>query len=101
MKFLRLVHDCQFFNAQFDVEGLLLSWNLGLDLSTFKYLSLIDFQIGPMAIKHGDHAIYLYTNMIARTLYNPCREITSIRIPRNSHFIERLPAQGMIHYLLC
>ena len=94
MKYLRLVQDCQFFTAGYDNDGLLLTWNLGLDLSPYKFLTLIDFQIGPMTIKHGDHMIYLYTNMIARTLYNPCREITAIRIPRNSRFVERLPTQG-------
>ena len=99
MKYLRLVHDCQFFNAQFDLDGLVLTWNLGLDLSSFKYLSLIDVQIGPLPTKHGDHVIYVYTNMIARTLYNPCREITAIRVPRNSRFIERLPTPGLTHIL--
>ena len=100
MKYLRLVYDCQFFNAQFDNEGLTLTWNLGLDLSPFKFISLIDFQIGPMTIKHGDHVIYVHTNMIARTLYNPCREISAIRIPRNSRFIETLPPPGMTHTIL-
>ena len=98
MKYLRLVYDCQFFSAHHDVEGLILNWNLGLDLSPFKYLSLVDFQIGPMIPKPGDHLLYIHTNMIARTLYNPCRELTSIRIGRNSRFIERLPRQGMTHH---
>ena len=97
MKYLRLVYDCQFFNAQYDTDGLVLSWNLGLDLSPFKYLSLVDLQIGPMTPKHGDHVIYLHTNMIARTLYNPCREISAIRIPKNSRFVDRLPPSGMTH----
>ena len=97
MKYLRLVYDCQFFNAQFDNDGLMLTWNLGLDLSPFKYLSLIDFQIGPMLPKNIDHLIFIHTNMIARTLYNPCREIAAIRIPRYSRFVDKIPSPGMTH----
>ena len=97
MNYVRLVHDCQFFHAQYDTDGLVLNWNLCLDLSPFKYLSLVDFQIGPMTPRHIDHAIYIHTNMIARTLFNPCREICAVRIHRNSRFIDRLPTAGMTH----
>ena len=95
MTFIRLTNDCQFFNFARTGERVTLTWNMPMDLTNYKYMSLLKFQIGPLAFKRHDYLLEIHSNIIARTLYNPLRELETIRISRNSRFIEAEIKPGM------
>ena len=95
MTFIRLTNDCQFFTSKRDEGRLILTWNMPLDLSNYKFLSLKKFQIGPLSLRRHDYLLVIFSNIIARTLYNPMRELETIRVSRNSSFVDSEISPGM------
>ena len=95
MTYIRLTNDCQFFTASIDDQKLILNWNMSLDLSRYNYIALREIQIGPLAVKRHDYLLEIYSNIIARTLYNPLREIATARVSRNSSFIDSMLTPGL------
>ena len=88
MTYIRLTDDCQFFNAVIENDHIILNWNLSIDLRAFSHISLREIQIGPLSLRRHDYVIRVHSNIIARTLYNPLRELATIRCSRNSSFID-------------
>ena len=88
MTFIRITNDCSFFNARMSQETLYLTWNKSLNLSSFNKIALREIQIGPLTVKRHDTVLKIQTNIIARTLFNPLRELTTVRVSRNSSFID-------------
>ena len=95
MTFIRFTNDCQFFNWTKAEDKIILNWNMPIDLTNYKYMSVRKFQIGPLSFKRHDYVLEIYSNIIARTLYNPLRELESIRVSRNSRFIDSEISPGM------
>ena len=95
MSYIRLTNDCKFFNADADGNKLYLTWNMPMDLSPYKYISLREIQIGPLSVKRHDYVLDIYSNIIARTLYNPLRELATVRVSKNSSFIDSPVSPGM------
>ena len=67
-----------------------------MDLSPYKYISLREIQIGPLSVKRHDYLLEIHSNIIARTLYNPLRELASVRVSRNSSFVDSAVSPGII-----
>ena len=72
-----------------------LSWNMSMDLSPYKFISLREIQIGPLSVRRHDYLLEIHSNIIARTLYNPLRELASVRVSRNSSFVDSTVSPGM------
>ena len=94
MKYLKLTNTCQSFNAITVEDSLHLNWNTSINLTPFKYASLLRIQIGPIKADDHNRLVTVHTNIIARTLYNPLREITCIQVPRRSQYIEYTYVKG-------
>ena len=100
MTYILLTSDCQFFNAEFnEKEELVLTWNMSANLSSYKKISLKEIQIGPLTVKRHDVLLEIHSNIIARTLFNPLRQLATVRVSRNSSFVDGLITQGMFHVL--
>ena len=97
MTFIRLTSDCQFFTVSLHATDLILNWNMSMDLSRYDNISLREIQIGPLTISKHDYLLKIYSNIIARTLYNPLRELACIRVSRNSSFIDSVITPGLFH----
>ena len=97
MTFIRLTDDCQFFTASATGSKLTLNWNMSMDLSKYNLISLREIQIGPLAMSRHDYLLKIYSNIIARTLYNPLRELAVVRVSRNSSFIDSQIIPGLFH----
>ena len=95
MTYIRLTSDCRFFNATATDGKIILTWNMSMNLTPYNKISLKDFQIGPLSHKRHDSLVEIYTNLIARTLYNPLREFATIRVSRNSSFIDSVIVPGL------
>ena len=95
MSYIRLTNDCRLFTIAFEKNSLILSWNMSIDLSPYKYISIREIQIGPLHTKRHDYILDIYSNIIARTLYNPLREIATCRVSRNSYFVDSIIQPGM------
>ena len=95
MSYIRLTNDCKFFTAATEDDSIILTWNMSLDLSSFKYICIREIQIGPLTTKRHDYLLEIYSNLIARTLYNPLREIATCRVSRGSWFIDSPIQTGM------
>ena len=96
MTYILLTSDCQFFNAEFNEYGqLLLTWNMSANLSSYKKICIKEIQIGPLTIRRHDVLLEIHSNIIARTLYNPLRQLATVRVSRNSSFIDGLITSGM------
>ena len=94
MTYIRLTSDCRFFKAANSEDGIILTWNMSMNLAPYKKISLKEFQIGPLSHRRHDSLIEIYTNLIARTLYNPLREFSTVRISRNSSFVDGVIVPG-------
>ena len=96
MTYILLTSDCQFFNAEFTENGeLILTWNMSANLSSYKKICLKEVQIGPLTVKRHDRLLEIHSNIIARTLYNPLRQLATVRVSRNCSFVDGLLTQGM------
>ena len=95
MTYIRLTNDCQFFTTSFSEDTLILNWNKSLNLSSYNKIALKEIQIGPLTVKRHDVLLGIYSNIIARTLFNPLRELASVRVSRNSSFIDGIIVPGM------
>ena len=96
MTYILLTSDCQFFNAEFNEYGqLLLTWNMSANLSSYKKICIKEVQIGPLTVRRHDVLLEIHSNIIARTLYNPLRQLATVRVSRNSSFIDGLITSGM------
>ena len=96
MKYLKLTNTCQSFNAISTDDSLHLYWNTSINLAPFKYASLLRIQMGPVKADDHNRLVSLHTNIIARTLHNPLREIACIHIPRRSQFLESTYVKGQL-----
>ena len=95
MTYIRLTSDCRFFKATRSDDGVILTWNMSMNLTPYNKISLKEFQIGPLSHRRHDSLIEIYSNLIARTLYNPLRELATIRISRNSSFVDGIVVPGL------
>ena len=95
MTYIRLTSDCRFFKATISDEKLILTWNMSMNLTPYKKIALKEFQIGPLAHRRHDSLVEIYSNLIARTLYNPLRELATIRVSRNASFIDGIVIPGL------
>ena len=96
MKYMRLTNTCQSFSVLTDEDSLLLNWNTSITLTPVKYASLLKLQLGPIKADEHNRLISVHTNIIARTLHNPLRELACIHVPRRSQFIESDYVKGML-----
>ena len=94
MKYMRLTNSCQSFSATIEDDNIHLNWNTAITFTPVKYVSLLKLQIGPIKADDHNRLITVHTNIIARTLHNPLREITCIQIPRRSQYIESQYIKG-------
>ena len=96
MKYIRLTSACQSFTAIHDDASIQLNWNTSITLTPVKYASLLRLHIGPIKADDHNRLITIHTNIIARTLHNPLREIACIQVPRRSQIIESDYVKGML-----
>ena len=94
MKYLKLTNTCQSFSVSSGDDSLHLNWNTSINLTPFKYASLLRIQLGPVKSDDHNRLVTVHTNIIARTLHNPLREITCVQVPRRSQFIESTYVKG-------
>ena len=95
MTYIRLTSDCRFFKATISDDKIILTWNMSMNLTPYSKISLKDFQIGPLSHRRHDSLVEIYSNLIARTLYNPLREFATVRVSRNSSFIDSIIVPGL------
>ena len=96
MKYIRLTNACQSFTAIAELDTIHLNWNTSITLTPVKYASLLKLQLGPVKADDHNRLVAVHTNIIARTLHNPLREIACIQVPRRSQFIESDYVKGML-----
>ena len=100
MKYLRLTNACQFFTGLSNEEKLQLSWDTSLNLTPYKFVSLLKIQMGPIKADEHNRLVSVCTNIISRTLHNPLREITCVQVPRRSQFIDSEYVKGQLLKLI-
>ena len=91
---MRLTNACQSFSALSDDDSIQLFWNTSVNLTPYKYVSLLRIQIGPIKADDHNRMVTVHTNIIARTLHNPLREITCVQVPRRSQFVDSIYIKG-------
>ena len=94
MTYIRLTNDCQFFDASRVDDAIVLVWNMSLNLMNYQKIALREIQIGPLLGKRHDYLVKVHSNIIPRTLYNPLRELATVRCSRNSSFIDGVITKG-------
>ena len=85
MSFIRLTDACQFFTVCNEENDLILTWNSGINFTKFTHVSFIKFQFGPIKPINDAKFIVVYSNIIARTLHNPLREVLCQAITEKSY----------------
>ena len=93
---MRLTNTCQSFSASIEPDSIHLNWNTSITLTPAKYASLLKLQIGPVKADDHNRLVTVHTNIIARTLHNPLREIACIQVPRKTHFVESEYVKGKL-----
>lgn len=87
MRFITLTDKCVNFEfSQTTPDILKLVWNVPHDFSEIPYIGIHSFYLSELKLREDkkDSHIRLSTNLIARTITNPTRNILDIRIPKNS-----------------
>ena len=100
MKFMRLTNACQNFSALSDDNSMQLNWNTSVNLTPYKFVSLLRIQLGPVKSDDHNRFVTIHSNIIARTLHNPLREIACVQVPRRSQFIDSDYIEGKLLNLL-
>ena len=94
MRYMRLTNGGQAFTATVDNEIIQLNWNTPITLTPTKYVSLLKLQIGPVRADDHNRFVTVRSNIIARTLHNPLRELACIQVPRKSQFVDSEYVKG-------
>ena len=88
MRYITLTDKCLNFefSSQENPDIVKLIWNVPHDFSEVPYIGIHSFHLSELKNKsgHHDYHIRLSSNLIARTITNPTRNILDIRIPKNS-----------------
>ena len=88
MRYITLTDKCLNFefSSQENSDFVKLIWNVPHDFSEVSYIGIHSFHLSELKNKsnHHDYHIRLSSNLIARTITNPTRNILDIRIPKNS-----------------
>lgn len=93
-RYIKLTSDFKNFSAVFEKNELKVEWTCALNLTSIKYITLLNCQIHPlMSQKHG-YAVSIYSNLIRGDTFNPRNEIASVYIPRNSCAIPNYSEHG-------
>ena len=85
MSFIRLTEACQFFTVCNEENDLILTWNSGINFIKFTHVSFIKFQFGPIKPINDADFFVVHSNIIARTLHNPLREVLCQPMPEKSY----------------
>ena len=85
MSFIRLTEACQFFTVSVEENDLVLTWNSGINFMKFTHASFIKFQFGPIKPVSDAAFFVVHSNIIARTLHNPLREVLCQSMPEKSY----------------
>ena len=85
MSFIRLTEACQFFTVYQEGNDLILTWNSGINFTKFTHASFIKFQFGPVQKCNNATFFIIHSNIIARTLHNPLREVLCQPMPEKSY----------------
>lgn len=91
MRYITLTDKCLNFEfvSQENAKTLKLIWNVPHDFSEVPFIGIYSFHLSELEIQDDhDYHIRLSTNLIARTITNPTRNILDIRIPENSRVAE-------------
>ena len=90
MRYITLTDQCVNFEHTSQNKTLKLIWNVPHDFSEIPYIGIHSFYLSELEPNrdnknhpHDSH-IRLSTNLIARTITNPTRNILDIRLPKNS-----------------
>ena len=87
MRYITLTDKCLDFEFFTGPKKLKLIWNVPHDFSEIPFIGIHSFHLSELKIdeknRHDLH-LRLSTNLIARTITNPTRNILDIRIPKNS-----------------
>ena len=88
MRYITLTDRCLNFEftSQQSSDSLKLIWNVPHDFSDIPYIGIHSFYLSELKerTENFDYHIRISTNLIARTITNPTRNILDIRIPSNS-----------------
>ena len=91
MRYITLTNECLNFefSSQQSSRSLKFIWNVPHDFSDIPYIGIHSFHLSELEPRveqnhNYDSHIRLSTNLIARTITNPTRNILDIRIPKNS-----------------
>ena len=88
MRFITLTDKCLNFDfsSQKNPDVLKLIWNVPHDFSEIPFIGIHSFHLSELEISSANHDTHvrISTNLIARTITNPTRNILDIRIPKNS-----------------
>ena len=87
MRYITFTDQC--LNFEFSTQEspniLKLIWNVQHDFSEIPYIGIHSFYLSELQERQDfDYHIRISTNLIARTITNPTRNILDIRMPKNS-----------------
>lgn len=95
MRFITLTDNCLNFDFSADKnpDVLKLIWNVAHDFSEIPFIGIHSFHLSELELPgdkndHYDTHVRISTNLIARTITNPTRNILDIRVPKNSVVVE-------------
>ena len=88
MRFISFTERCLNFefSSQKSPDVVKLIWNVPHDFSDIPFIGIHSFYLSELTPRDDnfDNHIRISTNLIARTITNPTRNILDIRIPKNS-----------------
>ena len=90
MRYITLTDRCLNFefHSQENPDVVQFIWNVPHDFTEVPYIGIHSFYLSELEMKdkngRHDYHIRISSNLIARTITNPTRNILDIRIPKNS-----------------